>query len=262
GLSVANQWFEERKDLFFRDLVHSFLESKIFFDDLYQYYKNNDTIVFERMDFWVGSEIKKGPLWNLKDNCHNIFRKSESKISLSEYLFDWTLGSIFHEGVKLKEDVYQLEVYLPSYDKIDTSQDTEEIKEILEEYFTVIDKATTNLESEMESINYLFLKASERLRELLVNHSHNGLLIRFLLENKKLVDKALGKNSTKEILASLHPQQPEKIHFIAGKSYLGGGWFKDAAKQFKKALKINPKDSEAKKWLKETEKKLRGGKNK
>lgn len=259
---MANQWFEERKDLFLKTLVHSFFESKIFFDELYTHYKKNGAIPFERMDFWVGNEIKKGPLWNLKDNCHNLFRKSESKISLSEYLFDWTLGSIFHEGVKLKEDVYQLEVYLPSYDKIDTSQDTEEIKEILEEYFTVIDKATTNLDSEMESINYLFLKASERLRELLVNHSHNGLLIRFLLENTKLVEKTLGKNSSRDIISSLYPDHPEKAHYTAAKSCIKGGWFEEAAKHLKKALAINPHFTEAKQNLKKVEKKLSPGKSK
>ena len=259
---MENQWFEGRKDLFFKDLVHKFLESKIFFGALYRYYKKNDTLPFERMDFWVGSETKQGPLWNLKDNCHKLFRKTGSKISLSEYLFDWTVGSIFHEGMKLKEDVYQLEAYLPTSDTIDTSDDGEEIEEMLEEYFTVIDKASKNLDAEMESIQYLFSKASERLRELLINYANNGLLVRFFLENKKLVDKALGKNSTKEILASLHPQQPEKIYFIAGMSCLKGGWFKDAVKYFKKSLKINPKNTEVKKWLKETEKKLRGGKNK
>ena len=256
---MENRWFEERKDLFFRNLVHSFLESKIFFDDLYQYYKNNDTIVFERMDFWVGSEIKKGPLWNLKDNCHNIFRNSESKINLSEYLFDWTLGSIFHEGMKLKEDVYQLEVYLPSYNKIDTSKGPEEIEEVLEEYFTVIDKATRNLDAEMESIKHLFLKAVERLKELLTNHSHNGLLVRFLLENKKLVEKALGRNSLKEIISSLYPDQPERAYSTAGKSCFNGGWFKEAKAYFKKALAMNPNCKDTKQHLKEAEQNLTGG---
>ena len=99
--AVENQWFKERKDLFFKDLVHNFLESRIFFNDLYRHYKKTDTIPFERMDFWVGSETKQGPLWNLKDNCHKLFRKTGLKISLSEYLFDWTVGSIFHEAMKL-----------------------------------------------------------------------------------------------------------------------------------------------------------------
>jgi tetratricopeptide (TPR) repeat protein len=259
---MVNQWLEERKDLFFKNLVHSFLESKIFFDELYKHYKETSSTPFEKMDSWVGNEMKKGPLWILKDNSHNLFRKSESKISLSEYLFDWTLGSIFHEGVKLKEDVYQLEVYLPSYDKIDTSQDTDEIKEILEEYFTVIDKATTNLDSEMESIHYLFLKASERLRELLVNHTHNGLLIRFILENKKLVEKPLGKNSTRDIISSLYPDHPEKAYYTAGKRCIEGGWFEQAAKHLKKALAINPHFTEAKQDLKKVEKKLSPKKSK
>ena len=253
---MGNPWFEERKDLFFKDLFHNFLESKIFFDELHQYYKKNDTIPFEKMDYWVGNEIKKGPLWNLKDNCHKLFRKSESKISLSEYLFDWTLGSIFHEGMKLKEDAYQLEVYLPTSDTIDKSEDGEEIEKVLKEYLTVIDKASKNLDAELKSIHYLFSKAAERLKELLVNYAHNGLLMRFLLENTKLVDKAMGENSFQEILSSLYPQQPEKIYFTAGKSYLQGGWFKDAIKYFKKALKINPQDTEVKKWLQEAEKKL------
>jgi tetratricopeptide (TPR) repeat protein len=258
---VGNQWFEERKDLFFKDLVHYFLESKIFFDELYHNYKKNEVVPFEQMDLWVGSETKKGPLWNVKDNSHKLFRNTESKISLSEYLFDWSLGSIFHEGMKLKEDAYQLEVYLPSYKNIDTSKKAEEIEEILEEYITVIDKATSNLDTEMESIKYLFEKAVERFKELLVNHAHNGLLVRFLLENKALVEKALGTKNLQHIISSFHPHHPERAYLIAGQSYLNGGWFKEAIHCFNKALEINPDCSKAKTQLLEAEHKLSPGGN-
>jgi len=253
---VENLWFEERKDLFFKNLVHNFLESKIFFDELLQYYKKHGTIPFEKMDLWIGSETKKGPLWNLKDDCHMLFRRSDSNISMSEYLFDWTLGSIFHEGMKLKEEVYQLEVYSTTSDKIDISEEGKEIEKILEEYFTVIAKDSKNLKTEMKSIQYLFSKAVERLKELLVKHNHNELLVRSLLENKKLLDKALGKNSLKEIQSSLYPHQPEKAYFIAGKGYFKGGWFKNAIKYFKNSLEINPGNDEVKQWLQEAEKKL------
>jgi tetratricopeptide (TPR) repeat protein len=258
---VGNQWFEERKDLFFKDLVHYFLESKLFFDELYHNYKKNEVVPFKQMDLWVGSEIKKGPLWNVKDNSHKLFRNTESKISLSEYLFDWSLGSIFHEGMKLKEDAYQLEVYLPSFENIDTPKKTEEIEEILGEYISVIEKATVNLDAEMESINYLFSKAVERLKELLVDHAHNGLLVRFLLENKELVEKALGTKSLQHLTSSLFPHHPERAYLIAGKSYLNGGWFKEAIHCFYKALEINPDYSEAKKQLQEAEHKLSPGGN-
>lgn len=253
---MINQWFEERKDLFFKDLVHYFLESKIFFDELYHNYKKNGVVPFERMDLWVGSETKKGLLWNVKDNSHKLFRNIEVKISLSEYLFDWSLGSIFHEGMKLKEDTYQLEVYLPSYKNIDTPKKTEEIEEILGEYITVIEKATSNLDAEMESINHLFAKALERLKELLVTHAHNGLMLRFLLENKELVEKALGTKGLQHLISSLYPNHPERAYLTAGKSYLNGGWFEKALHCFNKALEINPDCTEAKKQLEEAEHKL------
>ena len=252
---MKNRWFEERKDLFFKELVHTFLESKILFDELYRTFKQCNAIAFERMDFWVGSEIKKGPLWNLKDTSHKLFRKSESKISLSEYLFDWTLGSIFHEAMKLKEDAYQLEVYLPSYDKIDASLDAKAIRKILKEYFTVIDNATHNVKEEMEQIHYLFSKAAVRLEELLITHATNGILIRFLLKNEALIENALGKNSFSTIISSLYPQQPEKAHIVVADSYLMGGWFKDAIALFNKALAINPNCAEARKKLLDIEKK-------
>jgi len=71
---MTNRWFEERKDLFFRDLVHSFLEAKVFFDELYRHYRKHKTVPFERMQYWIGTETRKGPLWNLKDSCHLLFR--------------------------------------------------------------------------------------------------------------------------------------------------------------------------------------------
>jgi tetratricopeptide (TPR) repeat protein len=256
---VENGWFLERKDLFFKDLVQSFLESKILFDDLYRGYKQNKPVPFEQMDSWIGTDTKKGPLWNLKDSCHKLFRKPSSKISLSEYLFDWTLGSVFHEGMKLKEDVYQLEAYLPSYDKIDTSKNLSEIEEILQEYRSIIDNATNNLKTEMESIHTLFLKAVERLKELLVNQVHNGLLIRFLLEQKSLVEKALGEKSLEHIIDSRYPGHPENAYFMAGKSYLKGGWFKEALHYFSKALEINPHHAESKQFREDVKQKLSAG---
>ena len=256
---VENSWFLERKDLFFTDLVQSFLESKILFDDLYRDYKQNKSVPFKSMDSWIGSDTKKGPLWILKDNCHQFFRKSSSKIRLNEYLFDWTLGSVFHEGMKLKEDAYQLEAYLPNHDKIDTPKNASEIEEILQEYRSITDNATNNLKAEMESINNLFSKAVERLKELLINHAHNGLLIRFLLEHEPLVEKALGEKSLEHIIGSLFPGHPENAYCTAGKSYLKGGWFKEALHFFSKALEVNPQHAESQQFKEDVQQILSPG---
>lgn len=259
---MVNRWFEGRKDLFFKELVQSFLESKVFFDQLYQHYRKHKTLPFERMEYWIGTESKKGPLWLLKDTCHMLFRQSGSKINLSEYLFDWTVGSIFHEGMKLKEDAYQLEAYLPSSEGIKASEDKEDIQETLAEYVaivTTIEKAARNLRAEIKSIHHLFARASERLRELLANYARNGLLVRFLLEEGELVEKALGRNSLQAMLAALYPHHPEQAYLTAGKSCMRGGWFQEAKNYFSKALKITSNHPEAQKCLREAEEKLLSG---
>jgi hypothetical protein len=255
---MVNRWFEERKDLFFKELVHTFLESKVFFDQLYQHYRVQKAVLFEHMEYWIGSETKKGPLWTLKDNCHMLFRQTGSKLTLSEYLFDWTVGSIFHEGMKLKEDSYQIEAYLPSTESIKSPDSKEDIEAVLAEYVTIIEKVTKNLGAEIRSIHYLFAKASERLRELLVNHAHNGLLVRCLLEEQVLVEQALGRNSLEKILAAIYPQHPEQAYVTAGKSCMRGGWFKEAQAYFGKALELKPGHSEAQKGLREAEHRLSG----
>lgn len=256
---MTNRWFEGRKDLFFKELVYTFLESKVFFDQLYRHYRKHKIVPFERMESWIGTETRKGPLWNLKDTCHMLFRQSGPKITLSEYLFDWTMGSIFHEGMKLKEDAYQLEAYLPSTEGIKASDNKEDIEAILAEYVTIIEKVTRNLGAEIKSIHDLFDRASERLRELLANHAHNGLMVRCLLEESELVEKALGKNSLEKILAALYPQHPEQAYLTAGKSCMRGGWFKEATVYFSKALELKPSQPEAQKCLREAEHRLSPG---
>ena len=111
----------------------------------------------------------------------------------------------------------------------------------------------------MESINNLFAKAVERLKELLVNHAHNGLLIRFLIEQEPLVEKALGAKSLEHIIASLYPHHPEEAYCTAGKSCLKGGWFKEALHYFTKALEVNPQHTEAKQHREEAQQKLSPG---
>jgi hypothetical protein len=259
---MVNRWFEERKDLFFRDLVRSFLEVKVYFDELYRHYRKHKTVPFERMQYWIGTETRKGPLWNLKDSCHLLFRDSDDKLTLSEYLFDWTVGSIFHEGIKLKEDAYQLESYQPRTEGIQTSDSKEDIQEVLSEYVTiatVIEKAARNLGAGIKSMHELFARASEQLRELLASHTHNGLLMRCLLEESELVEKALGRNSLQKIIDALYPEHPEQAYLAAGKNCLRGGWFQEAKAYFSRALEIKPGYPEAQKCLREAEQKLLPG---
>ena len=48
---MTNRWFEGRKDLFFKNLVQTFLESKVFFDQLNQHYRVQKAVLFEHMEY-------------------------------------------------------------------------------------------------------------------------------------------------------------------------------------------------------------------
>jgi hypothetical protein len=242
---MVNRWFEERKDLFFKELVHTFLESKVFFDQLYQHYRVQKAVLFEHMEYWIGSEIKKGPLWTLKDTSHMLFRQSGSKLTLSEYLFDWTVGSIFHEAMKLKEDAYQMETYKPLLEQANC-QHNAVLARIVRDYFEVIEDARKNLVIEIERINQLFSKALLHLIEILPLHRENILLVRYLLENtKQLSEKVFGKKAFSQILRVMFPHGLVSAYLCVAEKCIQSGWYRDAARYLKKSLRLDAANTRA-----------------
>ena len=73
---MRNFWLDERKEMLFRDLIKQFFYSYLFFKEINKEYKKKKHIPFSKMDWWVGTEIKKGPLWQIKDTAHILFRLS------------------------------------------------------------------------------------------------------------------------------------------------------------------------------------------
>lgn len=253
-----DSWFEERKDLFIKELVCEYLKAAAFFDELFVQYSKEGRIHFQEMDSWVGTELKKGPLWNLKDLSHSLFRDRSSRIGGRELLFDWTLGSIFHECMKLKEDVYQLEAYWPRYQNIEGNGDLlDEIKEILKEYTVVIKKTEKEMKEDVEKIEYLFSKATDQLKKLLPEYSRNGLLIIHLLDNEDSVNRVFGESVLEQTFGSMYHRGYEEALSVAGETLLEGGWYERAIVFFEKALKENPNNTKSREKLKIASKKLK-----
>jgi hypothetical protein len=240
---MNNSWFEFRKDIFIRDLFQDFFEAKIYFDNIYTAYKKSSSVPFNKMDLWVGTEVKKGPLWNLKDQSHRIFRNNQLKSGLYEHLFDWTMGSIFHEAMKLKEDSYQVESYKPLLElEFKGHQHNKALSKIIKEYFSLIEKANHNLVEELDSIRELFSKALFHLREIFVSCKDNFLLLRFLLDNKKKVEKVFGKNSFNHIVHQMVPKGIHEAYMKAAEGCAERGWYHDAQIYFETAQKLNRKN--------------------
>lgn len=253
---MKNYWFLLRKDVFLRDLFRDFFCARNTFEKIHTKYNEYSFVPFQMMEAWVGVETKKGPLWSLKDQSHQLFRNNMDKSSLYEHLFDWTLGSIFHEAIKLKEDSYQIESYKPLLDlEIVNLKQDKELSKIIEEYFSIIEKANKNLKDDILSIDELFLKAIFHLREIFISYKDNMLLLCYWLNNKNIIEKNFGKNSFCNTLNQMFSGGIHEAYILASDHCSKGGWFQDAERYLRKAVKLDPKNAKVNKSLKELKKK-------
>jgi hypothetical protein len=242
---MENPWLETKRDIFLRDLVHDFIEAKLYADMLYEKHSETAHLTYSLLDEWVGSENAKGPLWNLKDLCHNLFRNKGTKSNLYEHLFDWIIGSIFHEAIKLKEDAYQVETYKPLLEQ-ESFKHPESLSHITTEYFEVIENARTNLSVELARIHALFSKALSQLIEILPLYRDNILLVRFLLDNAKLLsEKVFGQKKFNNLIQDMFPEGMVGAYLFVAERCMQGGWYREAVRYVKKALKIDAANKKA-----------------
>jgi hypothetical protein len=235
---MKTQWLEQRKDIFVRNLVQDFFTAKHYFDDVRMQYKKKGSLPYSMLDVWIGTETDKGPLWSLKEQSHRLYRKNRQTISLYENLFDWVVGSIFHESMKLKEDIYQIESYKPLLELgLSDNSAHQEIAKIIQEYYALIDRASSSLKEEIESIDELFAKGLLHLRAMIVAYKNNALLLRFLIDNKKSTEAVFGPGALQQILQDMFPAGAHEAYILMSESCMQNGWYNEAQKYLKTAMK-------------------------
>ena len=240
---MKTSWIEQRKDIFVSNLVQDFFAAKKYFDELLKHYKKNGSLPYSMLAVWVGSDTDKGPLWQLKEQSHRLYRSDRSKIILYENLFDWVVGSIFHESMKLKEDIYQIESYKPLLEMgLSDNAENREIAKIIQEYYALIDRVSRSLREEIESIDELFTKGLLHLRSLIVFCKSNALLLRFLIENKKTTETMFGQGALEQILQEMFPAGIHEAYILISESSMKNGWYDQAQKYLKIAMKIGAAD--------------------
>ena len=235
---MKTSWIEQRKDIFVSNLVQDFFAAKKYFDELLKHYKKNGSLPYSMLAVWVGSDTDKGPLWQLKEQSHRLYRNDRSKIILYENLFDWVLGSIFHESMKLKEDIYQIESYKPLLEMgLSDNAENREIAKIIQEYYTLIDRVSRSLREEIESIDELFTKGLLHLRSLIVFYKNNALLLRFLIDNTITTETMFGQGALQQILLEMFPAGVHEAYILMSESCMQNGWYDQAQTYLKIAMK-------------------------
>ncbi len=226
------------------EIVRGLLQTQVMFQDIFKKYRRG-RLRFSDIQNWV-DDRGQSPLYNLKEQSHTFFRnRGKESFKKREWLLDLVIGSIFHEAMKLRENVYQLEIYRPKYlnYKLHIGKSAYE-RDYSQQFERIISKAGQSVLLGIAEIRSLFQDAAEQLIDLFKEKSRNPYLVRFLLEHQSLLQKIYGPQRGKEIFDLIFEGGLQEAYERAGRSYLSSGHYDLASSSFSKALKLGPPNNE------------------
>jgi len=269
-----NRWFEKRSDFFVRQVIEDFFRLVVSFQDVYLIYLecrdpwtgssadlcNNErgesrARLWDRLTMMVGSENEKGPLWRLKDLCHLVWPENDEHEDVSGDLVDWLVGSIFHESMKLKENIYLLNRYGPAaYRMRKRPTDLSPFSlpgsgpvaplDNMIDVQGVLNRAASDAHRQIEQIAFLFSHTSYMLRLMMPDLARNMLVARLLVEQEDQV-KLLWGEALEDIFQDMFFGDVAEGFCAIGRSYLSGQWFPQALAMYQRALAVDATCDEA-----------------
>jgi hypothetical protein len=272
--TMRNEWFEQRRNFFVRQLIDEFFRLNRSFQAIYLIYLDcrnpgggscADLLeqktaacrseIWDRLAHMVGTDSRKGPLWKLKDLCHAVWPEGDNTQDVSGSMFDWLVGSIFHETMMLKENIYLLNRYGPAAFRLKDrplelvpmprsgTRMTLHLESIIDVH-NLLSRAAADAVRQVEQIAFLFNHASYILRLMMPDLAGNSLVVRLLTEEEELVRMLWGEELA-DIFTDMYAGDAAEGFCVAGGSYLGGHWFVRALKMYQRALAVNPTCDEA-----------------
>ncbi|MFQ5965585.1 MAG: hypothetical protein ACE5KZ_15015 [Candidatus Scalinduaceae bacterium] len=236
------EFFFDDRDRKIVEILKGFLQSVILFRSIYN--QKNERLTFEDVQKLIDDK-GDSVLFNLKNNCHNLFRDDRmQKSTEKEKLFDLAIGSIFHEAMKLREDLYQLKVYGPRYNALEKKTEKSGYeKQFINQFTKIIVRANQRLFEEFEETKILFEDTMNQIKDLLPEYAKNGLVIRFLLENESLVNGVYGNNGLNDLCKIMFENGYIDALCVAARSYAISGFYDNVENMLKQALDLD-KDNE------------------
>lgn len=222
------------------EIVRGLLLSEVAFREIYKKFKGG-RLHFTDIEAWVDDK-GKSLLYNLKEQCHSLYRYRE-KMSLhkNQWVLDLVIGSIFHEAMKLRENIYQMEIYQPRYLQYKSKVGrTSYERDYLQQFERIILRAKQGVAEGMEETRSLFQDALAQLIDLFKESGRNTFLVRFLLENQKLLQKVYGSKKTKEIFNLMFNKGILDAYELAARSYLESEHYDLSSHYFLKASRMAP----------------------
>jgi len=202
----------------------------------------NKTLNFAKIDDFVDDK-GNSCLFKLKEMCHVLYRNSV-EAHYKEKLYDITVGYIFHEAMKLRESLYQLEFYRPNSYKVTEKLVDSELK-IVREIEHLMKKTEKRLTEGFKEIRLLMKELVGQLSGLIMLYKDNYLIPRFVLKNEKMLISIYGKKGFRSLINELYHDGKPLLLYKAAESYLESEYYDIARRLFKKVSIIDRQDKSA-----------------
>jgi len=217
------------------EVVSAYLTAAARFEQIYGAFRQ-DNLTFEDIEPFIDDK-GKSILFLAKESCHALFRQKISGAIEKEQLFDLTIGTIFHEAMKLRENLYQLQVYGEQGRALQSKATrTKNEEDFLQQLDIILKRAARGFSEGMEETHGLFHEATEQLKSLLPEFRSNGLLLRFFHEQPELVAEIFGDRPGDHPFDILYPLGRGQTFAATGRSYLESARYGRAQECFVRSL--------------------------
>jgi len=173
-------------------------------------------------------------LFRLKGECHAFAAaaaRSASHLLRRAALLDVAVGSLYHEAMKFRENLYQQEIYAPKVRELrsesrESGEEAEEADELFREFEKMLANSAERLVESAQETEVLLHRVRGQVRRLLAACDDDGLLARFLIEKRVLVEEVF-PTGLDALLAEMHGGTVEG-YMAATHSYLASSFFDEA----------------------------------
>jgi hypothetical protein len=192
-----------------------------------------DELTFADVERLV-ADSEASPLFRLKERCHALFRRDDvgEHSATQEELFDLAVGALFHEAMKLRENLYQQVAYGPKVEVLRRAADPDAAG-LFEEFEKILSGTRVRLAEAVQETEALLAQTRRQFRRLLTAHRSNRLVTRYLVANQALV-AAVFDTGLESLLEEIHGSSGEGFA-QAARSYVASGYFEQAQRALDEA---------------------------
>lgn len=224
----------KRVDSIVVDVLRDFLVAQEMLAELVEAH-DADRLVFEDVAAWASDDAST-VLFRLKEHCHALLH-SEGPVDAGDIgpaeLLDLVVGSLFHEAMKLRENLYQVEAYATRFEKLRTRAQSTHADSIVE-LEHLLELSGRHLHEAFYEARSLMQLARRHVRGLLVEHRSSGLVARCLHEQTDAVARVFGGDEVDPI-EGIRPDLikelyggPAEAALVVARSYLESAYFEEA----------------------------------